>query len=331
MNEPSSSRISTPEPRQKSAKTGLVTARAYDQHQTGPDHPESPSRCHAITKALANAGLGEHLVKLEPRAATEEELLLCHTERYVATVKRDVTSGEPRLSTGDTVICEKSYQVALLAVGGVCSAVDAVARSAVKNAFCVVRPPGHHATPSRGMGFCIFNNLAVAARYAQKKHNLARVLIVDWDVHHGNGTQEIFYHDGSVFYFSTHQSHHYPGTGRAEETGSGEGEGCNLNFPLPEGTDGSDILRIFKQSLVPAADRFRPDLVLVSAGFDSRTGDSLGGFQLTAADFAELTAVVADIARDHANGRLVSALEGGYDLHGLGTAAAAHVRALTEA
>jgi acetoin utilization deacetylase AcuC-like enzyme len=218
--------------------------------------------------------------------------------------------------------------VALLAAGGVLAAVDAVVAGRAGNAFCAVRPPGHHARPAQGMGFCIFNNVAIAARYAQKKHQIGKVLIVDWDVHHGNGTQDIFYEDGSVFYFSTHQWPLYPGTGRKEETGRGAGAGTTLNCPFPMDAGRQEILGAFQEQLLPAAERFKPELVIVSAGFDSRVDDLLGGLRLTDKDFADLTAIVKDIARRHARRRLVSVLEGGYSLAGLAKATVAHVRAL---
>ena len=196
------------------------------------------------------------------------------------------------------------------------------------NAFCAVRPPGHHANAGRGMGFCLFNNIAIAARYAQRKHGVGRVMIVDWDVHHGNGTQDIFYADASVFFFSTHQWPLYPGTGRADETGEGPGAGTTMNFPFPPDQGGREILGAVENALVPAAEKFQPELLLISAGFDSRVGDLLGRFTLTDEDFADLTRVVMEIADRHAGGRVVSMLEGGYSLPGLGSAAAAHVQAL---
>jgi acetoin utilization deacetylase AcuC-like enzyme len=219
--------------------------------------------------------------------------------------------------------------VAARAAGAGLNAVDAVAGGRVRNAFCLVRPPGHHANATRGMGFCLFNNVAIAARYAQRKHGVGRVLIVDWDVHHGNGTQDIFYEDSSVFFFSTHQWPLYPGTGRADETGAGEGAGTTMNFPFPEGSGRAEILGAVQKSLIPAMEAHRPELVVISAGFDSRVGDLLGRFTLTDDDFVDLTRAVMEIADRYAGGRIVSMLEGGYNLDGLASAAAAHVGALT--
>jgi acetoin utilization deacetylase AcuC-like enzyme len=313
---------------EKTLPTGIVFDPIYEQHLTGPGHPESPARCKAIIKTLSNVPYKDRLDWLKPRPADDQEILTCHTAQYLATVKRDVAAGTHVLSTGDTTISPKSLDAALYAAGGVLTATDAVFAGRVKNAFCVVRPPGHHATSRKGMGFCIFNNVAIAARYAQKKHKAAKVLIADWDVHHGNGTQEIFYADGSVLFFSTHQSPWYPGTGAEEETGSGAGKGCTLNYPFAAGVGRKEIVGAFKEKLVPAADSFKPDLVLISAGFDSRISDPLGGFRLTDDDFAELTAIMLDIAQTHAQGRLISTLEGGYNLVGLARAATAHLKTL---
>jgi acetoin utilization deacetylase AcuC-like enzyme len=296
----------------------------------GRPHPECPERLDAVLRGLGEAGLLNRLARVDARAATEEELLLCHTREYLSTAKRDVESGRPYLSTGDTDITANSWEVAARAAGGVLNAVDAVVSGKARNAFCAVRPPGHHATPNRGMGFCLFNNVAIAARHAQRKHGLARVLIVDWDVHHGNGTQDIFYSDPSVFFFSTHQWPLYPGTGRADETGEGAGRGATMNRPFPAGSGRAEILGAVQGSLLPAAERFQPDLVLISAGFDSRAGDPLGRFTLTDRDFADLTRTAIEIADRYACGRVVSVLEGGYNPEGLARAAAAHVEALLE-
>jgi acetoin utilization deacetylase AcuC-like enzyme len=310
--------------------TALLADPISREHLAGREHPERPERFDAMVRGLRQAGLLERLARVDRRAATEEELLLCHTAEYLRTARHDALSGRPSLSTGDTDITPNSWDVASQAAGGVLNAVDAVATGRVRNAFCAVRPPGHHATASRGMGFCFFNNAALAARYAQRQHGLERVLIVDWDVHHGNGTEDIFYSDPTVFYCSTHQWPLYPGTGRADETGEGAGQGTTMNFPFPAGSGRKEILGAVENSLAPAAERFRPDLVVISAGFDSRVGDPLGRFTLTDRDFADLTRAVMEIAARHAGGRVVSVLEGGYNLDGLASASAAHVEALME-
>jgi len=315
-------------PSKKTARVGLVYSPVYKKHVPHLSHPERPQRLDAIMEALAEPELADLLARIEPRAATEDEIRLCHTADYIRQVRHDIQSGAETLSTGDTDVCRDSLEAALLAAGGVLAAVDAVVAGTVKTAFCAVRPPGHHATPDRGMGFCIFNNVAIAARYAQKKHGISRVLIADWDVHHGNGTQEIFYEDGTVFFFSTHQWPWYPGTGSAAETGRGPGKGTTLNCPFPAGTDGEAIVAAFREKLLPAANALKPELVLISAGFDSRHGDPLGMFHISDEQFAELTGIIKQIAGDHAGGRVVSVLEGGYSLEGLAAASAAHVRAL---
>ena len=309
-------------------KTGFVGSLDYKKHQTGLGHPETTRRIDAVLNAVEAAKLDLH--KIEPRSATKDDLKLCHTPEYVEIAERDVNSGLRQLSTGDTTISKDSYNTALLASGGILAAVDAVIAGTVKNAFCAVRPPGHHARPAGGMGFCLFNNIAIAARYAQKKHGIGKVLIADWDVHHGNGTQDIFYEDGSVMFFDTHQHPLYPGTGMANETGSGKGLGLIMNNPFPAGSGREQVYGAFESRLLKAAEKFKPEFVFVSAGFDSRIDDPLGSFTLTDEHFMELSRLMKKIASDHAGGRLVSVLEGGYNLDGLGKAAAAHVRALTE-
>jgi acetoin utilization deacetylase AcuC-like enzyme len=311
-------------------KTALMNDAVFREHLMGRDHVERPERMDAVINAIAGAGLMARLERIPARDATEEELLLCHTREYLAIARHDVESGRPFLSTGDTDVTPNSWAIAVRAAGGVLNAVDAVMTGAAKHAFCAVRPPGHHANASRGMGFCLLNNIAIGARYAQRRHGIARVMIVDWDVHHGNGTQDIFYRDGSVFFFSSHQWPLYPGTGRADETGEGAGAGTTMNFPFPAGSGRREILGAMQEALAPAAEKFRPELVMISAGFDSRIGDLLGRFTLTDQDFADLTRLVIGIADRHAGGRVVSALEGGYNLEGLGSAAAAHVEALAD-
>ena len=322
-------------PRKAKGKGKKLTALLYDpvfkKHDTGRGHPESPARLDAIMKALGDKRFKGLLLRLEPRAATQERILACHARDYYRLVKGRIAAGRSSLGFADTPVGKDSFAAAVKAVGAALVAVDAVFDGRAKNAFCAARPPGHHAGKAQGMGFCIFNNVALAARYAQKKHKVKRVLIADWDVHHGNGTQAMFYEDETVFFFSTHQWPWYPGTGPAAETGKGKGKGFTLNCPLPAGAGRKQIVGAFKGKLVPAADRFKPELVLISAGFDSRKGDPLGRFMLTDDDFAELTRVMLDIARRHAGGRLVSLLEGGYDLKGLASAAAAHVHALAGA
>lgn len=311
--------------------TALLLDRIFKQHLTGPGHPERPERYDAVNAGLEREGLVRDATRIAPRPASEDEIAMCHTRDYIATVRRDISRGGHELSTGDTVLSARSLDVALEAAGGVMNAVDAVLEGRAKNAFCAVRPPGHHASPGRGMGFCIFNNVAIAARYAQRKHGVGRVLIADWDVHHGNGTQDIFYYDGTVYFFSTHQSPWYPGTGAHAETGEGAGSGATSNHPLPAGSGRAEIIGAFRESLIPAMDHFRPELVLISAGFDSRLGDPLGQFRLNDEDFADLTRMLMDIADEYSGGRLVSMLEGGYSLDGLAAGVSAHVSTLTHA
>ena len=307
--------------------TGLAADPACKEHHTGARHPERPERFDAALGAIH----GLKLLPIEPRVAMEGELALCHGLQYIRLVEREITTGFHELSTGDTVISARSLDAALRATGAALNAVDLVMEKRAANALCIVRPPGHHATPIRGMGFCLFNNIAIAARYAQKRYGADRVLIADWDVHHGNGTQDIFYSDGTVFFFSTHQHPWYPGTGLPGETGEGKGAGMIMNCPFPAGSGRKEVLSAFEERLVPAARRVKPDLVLISAGFDSREGDPLGNFLLTDGDFADLTRVMLEIADQHAGGRLVSILEGGYNLTGLASAVRSHVKALMEA
>ncbi len=308
--------------------TGIVADEVVKLHDTGPGHPEQPERYSVIVNQLNATGILDEVAWLTPRPAGDDELALVHSREYISLVAAEIAEGRRELSTGDTVISPQSLRAAQTAAGAVIEAVDSVFEGRVMNAFCIVRPPGHHANRSRGMGFCLFNNIAVGARYAQQTFGAKRILIADWDVHHGNGTQDIFYDDGSVLFFSTHQSPWYPGTGAQSEQGEGEGLGTTINVPLPAGSGRQEIFAAFKDVLAPATEKFEPDLILVSAGFDSREGDPLGKFLLTDHDFADLTALMMDLASQFCDGRLVSVLEGGYNLVGLAQASQAHVRAL---
>jgi acetoin utilization deacetylase AcuC-like enzyme len=315
----------------KKKPAGFLYDPIYLLHDTGEYHPEIPERLAAIHNSFQQVPWFKDLHLLTAQKAPEEIVALAHDPDYIALVQEQCQAGYSVLSTGDTVICPESYDVALKAVGGVTGAVDLVMGGEIKNAFCAVRPPGHHATLRRGMGFCVFNNIAIAARYAQKQHQVERVLIADWDVHHGNGTQDIFYDDDSVFFMSTHQSPWYPGTGATNETGAGKGEGFTMNRPFWRGAGHDEIVTTFRDEFLKAARDFKPDLTLLSAGFDSHINDPLGGFDLDDDCFRELTRIMLEIAHISGEGRLISILEGGYNLSSLASAAYAHVDELRQA
>lgn len=308
------------------AATGLLCDDIYLRHETADDHPESPERLVAIREALADF---QPASVISPRHALFEEISLCHDPVYIGAVLDAIARGERSLARDDVSVCAESGDVALQAVGGVLNAVDAVVARKVDNGFCAVRPPGHHARPAAPMGFCLFNNIAIAARYAQKHHGLKRIAIIDWDVHHGNGTQEIFYRDNSVLFFSTHQSPWYPGSGARDECGDGPGAGLTINCPFDAGAGGLEIRQAFAEALFPALRKFQPEMILISAGFDSRIGDPLGQFRLTDEDFAFLTTQLLDFAAHSCDGKLLSVLEGGYSIDGLAAAVKTHVRTLS--
>lgn len=290
-------------------RTGIIYHSDYLKHDTGL-HPENKERLISIISHLKKTGMLDRLEMIQPRKAQASEIQYVHHRDYIEKARGH---SEMKLQLDpDTIMSRDSYEVALLAAGGAITAVDAV-HDTVENSFALVRPPGHHATPGRGMGFCIFNNVAVAARHAQKM-GMKRVLIVDWDAHHGNGTQEAFYDDPSVLYFSTHQYPHYPGTGWMDEVGKGEGMGYNINVPLPEGTDDAGFIAAFEEILLPAALEFAPDIVLVSAGFDASAGDGLAQMKMSAGGFAMLASMVRSISKESCAGRLAAVLEGGYNI-----------------
>lgn len=302
---------------------------AFLGHDAGPGHPERPERLAVILKHLQATDLWKDLRLIEPQPAERAILELVHPQAYIDRINQACRNGPTALDP-DTVVSSGSWDAALRAVGAVTQAIDGVVSGRLQSAFCAVRPPGHHALAERAMGFCLFNNVAVGARYAQARHQLERVLIVDWDVHHGNGTQAIFYEDPTVYYFSTHQFPFYPGTGARHEQGTGVGRLSTLNVPLPAGSGDRELLAAFREALHPKALAFRPDLILISAGFDAHRDDPLAGLTVTERGYGELTRLVRAIADTCCGGRLVSVLEGGYNLRALGVSVEAHLRALLE-
>ena len=310
-------------------KTALIHHPIYRDHDTGPDHPETPLRYEVIINAIkADDSLNEQLIEVTPDPVTKGLIQAAHTPQHLKRIEQAFEEGWPQLDM-DTVISAKSYDAALLAAGGAIAAVDAVMDGAAKNVFAAVRPPGHHATAERTMGFCIFNNVAIAAKYAQSKYkDIERVAIVDWDVHHGNGTQGIFYDDPTVFFFSMHQYPWYPGTGSRGETGHGRGLGSTLNVPVKASTPATDQKRAFDAAIEEMSVKMKPDIIFISAGFDAHLDDPLGQLRLQDADFVSLTSTVKEWADEVCEGRIVSCLEGGYNLDTLGETVAAHVREL---
>lgn len=311
--------------------TGLIYDPRYLEHDMGAGHPESPNRLRAIMQRLEQSGMVAKVTRVEPRKAEDEWVTLVHQPEYVAFLNQQAPSHGRISLDADTSMSPGSLNAAYLAAGGALAGVDAIMAGQVRHAFCAVRPPGHHAEAGRAMGFCLFNNVAIAARYVQKRYGLQRVLIVDWDVHHGNGTQHSFDRDPSVLFFSTHQYPHYPGSGRATERGSGAAEGFTINVPMEAGEGDDEYRAVFQKVLVPAADSFKPDFVIISAGFDAHRDDPLANMGLTEEGYADLTSMVAGIAARHCEGRLLSSLEGGYNLTALAASVERHIQSLVEA
>jgi acetoin utilization deacetylase AcuC-like enzyme len=294
------------------SETGFVYDPIFLEHDMG-SHPENGSRMTATMALLEECGLLAKLPRIPTRAASPQELALVHDARYVEAVRRAGEQGGGWVDP-DTLITTRSYDVAAHVVGGTLNAVDAVLRRDVAAAYCLVRPPGHHATPVQAMGFCLFNHVAVAAAHARAAHGLERVAIVDFDVHHGNGTQDAFWDDGGVLYVSTHEYPFYPGTGAADETGAGEGAGRTINIPMPHGSGDAEHLRAFEELVAPSLYRYRPQLILVSAGFDAHYADEIAMQQLSVDGYGALTAIVKRAADELCGGRIVMAQEGGYHL-----------------
>ncbi len=309
--------------------TAIVHHPVFREHDTGPGHPENPSRYSVVMDALrGDTELWSTLREVEAREAPRGDIQAAHSPQLYKHVERAVAEGIGYLDQ-DTVVSMRSFDAAKRAAGAPCHAIDLIMAGEVQNAFVPVRPPGHHATEERAMGFCLFNNVAVAARYAQQKYpEIEKVAIIDWDVHHGNGTQGIFYDDPTVFFFSAHQYPWYPGTGSRGEKGTGRGLGYTLNLPLRAATPAVEHKRGFEAALEEMSANFNPDLIIISAGFDSHRGDPLGQLLLVDDDFIDMTRALKQWAASSCQGRLVSCLEGGYNLETLGETVRRHVTEL---
>ncbi|MBC7901219.1 MAG: histone deacetylase [Saprospiraceae bacterium] len=312
--------------------TAIIHHPIYQKHNTGPGHPETPLRYEAVINALkGDANLWNNLKEITPEKASQGVIQAAHTKEHFQRIEGAFANGVSQLDA-DTVISMQSFDAALYGTGGACRAVDAVMTGEAKNAFVAVRPPGHHATAENAMGFCIFNNVAVAARYAQNRYKeIERVAIIDWDVHHGNGTQGIFYVDPSVFFFSMHQYPWYPGSGARGETGHGRGLGSTLNVTVKAKTAADVQKRMFESAIADIAFNFKPDLIIISAGFDAHLTDPLGQLALRDPDFISMTKTVKEWADETCGGRIISCLEGGYNLDTLGETARSHVAELSKA
>ena len=298
-------------------QTGIVLDTRYQDHNPGPGHPERAERIGTLLSRFASYER-DGLKRFEPRRATHEEIALVHDTSLIGQVAASAGL-EAAAFDADTRVSAQSYETALLATGGLLTILDAVMEGEVDNGFALVRPPGHHAERNRAMGFCLFNSVAVGAQYLRERFGLSRILVMDWDLHHGNGTQHSFYDDPGVLYLSTHQYPYYPGTGAAEEAGQGSGEGYTVNLPLSAGWGDAAIIPLFEEVIDPICRQFQPEFVLISAGFDAHTRDPLGGLTVTAEGFTALARILLRVARDQAQGRCAAILEGGYDLEGLET------------
>jgi len=310
------------------SKTGIVFNERFLEHDTGPAHPERADRLRALVKHLMDVKLWRELQHLLIDEAPLEWITQVHSPEYVRFIREACRRDAKILDQGDTHASRQSYDVALLAAGGVMAAVDAVMNGVLKNAFCAVRPPGHHALKNAAMGFCIFNNIAIGANYAIKNYHTKRIAIIDWDVHHGNGTQDAFYETREVFFVSLHQYPFYPGSGSRAESGHGEGAGYTLNFPMWAGAGDNEYLEAFSEEILPALENYRPELIMISAGFDAHKNDPLANINLTEESFSTFTKMLNEAALRHCGGKIISVLEGGYNLSSLSTCVEAHLRQL---
>ncbi|MGD9052949.1 MAG: histone deacetylase [Desulfobacterales bacterium] len=316
-----------------SKRTGFLYDDRYQEHLTGNYHPEVPDRLPAVYKGIQEAGLLEQLTLIKAVPADLKWVETVHDPQYIKRLEKACNSGNPIFDSPDNQMCPVTYQVALLAVGGVLEATRRVMDGELDNAFCAVRPPGHHAEASQAMGFCYFNNVAIAARYIQQQWDIQRVGIVDFDVHHGNGTQHIFERDPTVFYYSIHQhpTFAYPGTGREFETGKDAGHGYTKNSPMLPGQGDNEYQQILQRDLVPAFAEFKPQVILVSSGFDGHIEDNMSDIKLTTEGFTWIIKLIVELAAEHAGGRLISVLEGGYSIRRLPELARNHIKILMEA
>ena len=311
-----------------SVTTGFIYDERFLAHDTGPGHPERPERLTAVMSAIAHESSLASMRRLDARAADIDTLEHTHSLAYIDRARQACAAGAPFLDTSDVTISSASCDVAFLAAGAPLVLADAVVAGTIDNGFALLRPPGHHAEQSQAMGFCLFNNVAILARYLQSRHGLDKIAILDWDVHHGNGTQHSFEADPSVLYVSTHQYPYYPGTGAASETGIGGGQGATLNCPMPAGAADADYERVFVDQILPKLDAFAPECVVISAGFDAHRDDPLADMQLSTEFFSWMTTRMMEIAEKHAAGRLLSVLEGGYNLERLGDCVTVHLQSL---
>lgn len=308
--------------------TSLITSEKYKDHITGPGFPESPERLDAILEHLKVTGMINDLDVVEPIRKDKNICKLVHDEEYITRVRQACELGASIVDTGDNPISKDSYDTALLAVGGITEAADKVFSGETNNAVVLLRPPGHHAEKEMAMGFCLFNNVAIAARYAQQNYEVERVAIIDFDVHHGNGTQHIFESDSTVMYASLHQYPFYPGTGAADEKGNGNGKGTTVNYPLNAGAGDNEFIDIFNNSLSDKILKYNPDLIIVSAGFDAHIDDPIGGLSVTTKGFYNISNTIMNLADEVCDGKIISSLEGGYNLRALAESMGAHLLAL---